>query len=204
MGNLKIEKNVGGIEGLCVITPEIHRDRRGYFMETYSRRDLAKAGIKVNFVQDNQSQSAIHVLRGLHFQKEYPQAKLVRVQNGSVFDVAVDLRPGSPTFGKWYGLELSDINLKQFLIPRGFAHGFFVTSITATFCYKCDDFYYPNDEGGIAWNDPSLNIQWPGIQGVYDGTASCEGYTIKDYPITMSEKDQKWPTFKQLFAREIK
>ena len=132
MGQIKLEKNVGGIEGLCVITPTVHGDNRGYFMETYSLRDMQEAGIAIDFVQDNQSMSVKGVLRGLHFQKNFPQTKLVRVIQGSVFDVAVDLRPGSATYGKWYGVELTAENKKQFLIPRGFAHGFLVLSDTVS------------------------------------------------------------------------
>ena len=194
MGQIIVEKNVAGIEGLCVITPAVHSDNRGYFMETYSQRDMEENGICVNFVQDNQSMSGKGVLRGLHFQKNYPQTKLVRVIRGSVFDVAVDLRKDSKTFGKWYGIELTEDNRKQFLIPRGFAHGFLVLSDTAEFCYKCDDFYHANDEGGLAWNDPAIGIIWPQLTGIYAGTASAEGYTMSDgTPLTLSEKDQKWP-----------
>lgn len=179
MGQIKVEKNVGGIEGLCVITPAVHGDSRGYFMETYSQRDMEENGININFVQDNQSMSVKGVLRGLHFQKNFPQTKLVRVIKGSVFDVAVDLRSGSETYGKWYGIELTEENKKQFLIPRGFAHGFLVLSDTAEFCYKCDDFYHANDEGGLAWNDPEIGIEWPKVEGAYQGTASAEGYTTR-------------------------
>ena len=194
MGQITVEKNVAGIEGLCVITPAVHGDNRGYFMETYSQRDMEEAGIHIVFVQDNQSMSTKGVLRGLHFQKQFPQTKLVRVIKGSVFDVAVDLRPGSATYGKWYGIELTEENKKQFLIPRGFAHGFFVLSDTAEFCYKCDDFYHPNDEGGLAWNDPAIGVQWPQVQGTYPGSASAQGYTLSDgTPLNLSEKDQKWP-----------
>ena len=193
MGQITVEKNLGGIEGLCVITPTVHGDNRGYFMETYSLRDMQEAGIDIHFVQDNQSMSVKGVLRGLHFQKNFPQTKLVRVIQGSVFDVAVDLRPGSKTYGKWYGVELTAENKKQFLIPRGFAHGFLVLSNTAEFCYKCDDFYHGNDEGGLAWNDPAIGITWPGVIGEYKGTASAEGYTLADgTPLNLSEKDQKW------------
>lgn len=193
MAQIKVEKNAGGIEGLCVITPAIHGDNRGYFMETYSQRDMEENGIFVNFVQDNQSMSVKGVLRGLHFQKNYPQTKLVRAIKGSVFDVAVDLRPGSATYGKWYGVLLTEENKKQFLIPRGFAHGFLVMSETAEFCYKCDDFYHPNDEGGLAWNDPTIGVQWPDVVGVYAGTASAEGYCLTDgTPLCLSEKDQMW------------
>lgn len=193
MGQITVEKNAGGIEGLCVITPALHGDNRGYFMETYSRRDMEENGIFVNFVQDNQSMSVKGVLRGLHFQKNFPQTKLVRAIKGSVFDVAVDLRPGSKTYGKWYGVLLTGENKKQFLVPRGFAHGFLVLSEVAEFCYKCDDFYHPNDEGGLAWNDPAIGIDWPEVAGSYAGTASAEGYTLKDgTPLRLSDKDQKW------------
>lgn len=197
MGQIKIDKNVGGIEGLCVITPTVHGDHRGYFMETYSQRDMAEVGIDVPFVQDNQSMSTKGVLRGLHFQKNFPQTKLVRAIRGSVFDVAVDLRPDSATYGKWYGVLLTEENKIQFLIPRGFAHGFLVLSDIAEFCYKCDDFYHPNDEGGLAWNDPAIGIQWPQVTGSYSGNASAEGYTLADgTPLNLSEKDQKWPGLK--------
>lgn len=200
MGQITVEKNVAGIEGLCVITPAIHGDNRGYFMETYSQRDMEENGIHINFVQDNQSMSVKGVLRGLHFQKNYPQTKLVRVIKGSVFDVAVDLRKGSKTFGKWYGLELTEENKKQFLIPRGFAHGFLVLSETAEFCYKCDDFYHPNDEGGLAWNDPEIGIVWPEVTGEHQGSASADGYTLSDgTPLNLSEKDQKWLGVKDTF-----
>ena len=193
MGQIKIEKNVGGIEGLCVIEPAVHGDSRGYFMETYSQRDMAEQGIDIVFVQDNQSMSTKGVLRGLHFQKNYPQSKLVRVIKGRVFDVAVDLRDGSETYGKWYGVELTEENKKQFLIPRNFAHGFLVLSDVAEFCYKCDDFYHPNDEGGLAWNDPEIGIEWPEVSGEYSGTASTAGYCLLDgTELKLSEKDQKW------------
>lgn len=189
---INVEKNVGGIEGLCIITPAVHGDARGYFMETYSARDMKEAGLDITFVQDNQSMSTKGVLRGLHFQKNFPQTKLVRVIRGTVFDVAVDLRKGSATYGKWFGVELSEENKKQFLIPKGFAHGFLVRSDFAEFCYKCDDFYHPNDEGGIAWNDPAIRIDW-GVKGSYRGTASAEGYTLSDgTALILSEKDEKW------------
>lgn len=195
MGQIKVEKDVGGISGLCVITPAVHGDDRGYFLETYSRRDMEENGIFVEFKQDNQSMSRKGVLRGLHFQINHPQTKLVRVIRGSVFDVAVDLRPGSATYGKWFGVELTAENHKQFLIPRGFAHGFLVLSDEAEFCYKCDDFYHPNDEGGLAWNDPGIGIQWPQVQGTYPGNADGSGYCLSDgTPLTLSEKDQRWNT----------
>lgn len=161
-------------------------------METYSQRDMEENGISIVFVQDNQSMSSKGVLRGLHFQKNYPQTKLVRVIKGSVFDVAVDLRSGSETYGKWYGIELTEENKKHFLIPRGFAHGFLVLSDTAEFCYKCDDFYHPNDEGGMAWNDPEIGIEWPKLSGEYNGTASAEGYSVDGVALNLSDKDQKW------------
>ena len=194
MGQIKVEYNVNGIEGLCVIEPVVHGDQRGYFMETYNADDMKKAGLDILFVQDNQSMSTRGVLRGLHFQKQYPQTKLVRVIRGSVFDVAVDLRAGSPTYGKYHGELLTEMNRKQFLIPRGFAHGFLVLSDMAEFCYKCDDFYHPNDEGGLAWNDPAIGIRWPQVLGEYPGTADASGYTLDDgTPLNLSEKDQKWP-----------
>ena len=199
MGQITVEKNIDGIEGLCVVTPTVHGDSRGYFMETYNQRDMAEAGFDVEFVQDNQSMSTKGVLRGLHFQKNYPQAKLVRVIKGSVFDVAVDLRSGSKTYGKWHGEVLSADNNKQFFIPRGFAHGFLVLSDVAEFCYKCDDFYHPNDEGGMAWNDPEIGIVWPGLEGEYKGTASGEGYTVYGTPLNLSDKDQKWFGIKDTF-----
>ena len=193
MGQIKVTKNVGGIEGLCVIEPAVHGDGRGYFMETYNKRDMEEAGIFVDFVQDNQSMSVKGVLRGLHFQKHFPQCKLVRAVKGSVFDVAVDLREGSATYGKWYGLALTEENKKQFLIPEGFAHGFLVLSEVAEFCYKVNDFWHPNDEGGLAWNDPAIGIEWPHLTGEYRGSASGEGYALDDgTPINLSEKDQKW------------
>jgi dTDP-4-dehydrorhamnose 3,5-epimerase len=192
MGQISVEKNVGGIEGLKVVTPTVHGDDRGYFMETYQKKDFVEAGIDVEFVQDNQSSSKKGVLRGLHFQINYPQSKLVRVVNGEVFDVAVDLRPDSKTFGKWYGVLLSAENKKQFFIPKNFAHGFLVLSDEAEFCYKVDDFWHPNDEAGIAWNDPEIGIEWPKLSGSYQGTPAADGYSVDGTPITLSDKDQKW------------
>ena len=190
MSQIKVTKCP--IEGLCIIEPAVHGDSRGYFMETYNQRDMAENGLDMVFVQDNQSMSTKGVLRGLHTQKEHPQGKLVRVIQGRVFDVAVDLRPGSETYGKWYGLELSAENKKQFYIPQGFAHGFLVLSDTAEFCYKVTDFYHPNDELGIAWNDPTIGIEWPEVVGQYRGSASAEGYTLTDgTPLKLSDKDQK-------------
>ena len=160
---------------------------------------MAEAGIDVVFVQDNQSMSSKGVLRGLHFQKQYPQTKLVRVIKGEVFDVAVDLRSDSPTYCKYHGELLTEENKKQFLIPRGFAHGFLVLSDTAEFCYKCDDFYHPNDEGGMAWNDPEIGIQWPKLEGRYNGSASAEGYSVDGVALKLSDKDQKWLGIKDTF-----
>ena len=153
-------------------------------METYSDQAFKEAGLDYTFVQDNQSSSRKGVLRGLHYQKTYPQAKLVRVLKGEVFDVAVDLRKDSPTFGQWYGVELTEENKKQFYIPEGFAHGFLVLSEEAEFCYKCTDYYAPGDEGGLAWDDPTVAITWPQVEGetMTDGT-----------PLNLSEKDRKWP-----------
>lgn len=193
MGQITVEKNIDGIEGLCTITPAVHGDDRGYFMETYNLADMHEAGLDYTFVQDNQSKSRKGVLRGLHFQINYPQTKLVRVIKGSVFDVAVDLRPGSATYGKWHGEILTEENKKQYLIPRGFAHGFLVLSDDAEFCYKCDDLYHPNDEGGLAWNDPDIGVKWPCLEGEYNGTPSAEGYTVDGTPLILSEKDQHWP-----------
>lgn len=200
MGQIKVEKNAGGIQGLCVIEPAVHGDARGYFMETYNQRDMEEEGLTMNFVQDNQSSSSKGVLRGLHFQKEFPQGKLVRVIKGSVFDVAVDLRSGSDTFGKWFGIELTEENRKQFYIPEGFAHGFLVLSENAEFCYKCTDFYRPGDEGGLAWNDPEIGIRWPKVEGGYQGSASAEGYQLEDgTKLNLSEKDQLWAGINDTF-----
>lgn len=175
MGKIKVE--TCDIEGLKVITPKVFGDARGYFMETYNQNDFKEAGIDHTFVQDNQSSSVKGVLRGLHFQKEFPQDKLVRVISGEVFDVAVDIRQGSPTFGKWFGVTLSAENKKQFFVPKNFAHGFLVLSDYAEFSYKCTDFYHPEDEGGLLYNDPEIGIEWP---------------DLGDVQITMSDKDQKW------------
>ena len=169
MGQIKVEKLP--ISGLYLVEPAVHGDSRGYFMETYNLRDMREAGLDMNFVQDNQSMSVKGVLRGLHFQKQFPQGKLVRVIKGRVLDVAVDMRKGSETFGKWYAVELSDV---------------------AEFCYKVTDFYHPGDEGGIAWNDPEIGVDW-GVVGKYGGSACPDGYTLPDgTPLTLSDKDKKW------------
>ena len=198
MGKITVE--TCPIEGLKVITPAVFGDERGYFMETYNYNDFKEAGIDLTFVQDNQSSSRKGVLRGLHFQINHPQDKIVRVVSGEVFDVAVDLREGSPTYGQWYGVRLSAENKKQFFIQKNFAHGFLVLSEEAEFCYKVTDFYHPGDEGGLAWNDPKIGIEWPEVTGTYNGTASAEGYCLKDgTPLNLSEKDQKWEGFKDTF-----
>lgn len=198
MGQIKV--TACPIEGLYIIEPTVHGDDRGYFMETYSQRDMQEAGLDMLFVQDNQSMSCKGVLRGLHFQKQFPQGKLVRVIRGRVFDVAVDLRADSATYGQWYGVELSEENKKQFYISPGFAHGFLVLSDTAEFCYKCTDFYHPGDEGGLAWNDPAIGIQWPEVTGNYPGSADASGYTLADgTALNLSEKDQKWSVLSDTF-----
>ncbi|MCI8360125.1 MAG: dTDP-4-dehydrorhamnose 3,5-epimerase [Clostridiales bacterium] len=173
------------LEGVYVIEPTVFGDTRGYFMETYHYNAFKSAGLDMTFVQDNQSKSRRGVLRGLHFQKQYPQGKLVRVVKGEVFDVAVDLRPGSKTFGKWAGVVLSAENKKQFYMPRGFAHGFLVLSEEAEFVYKCDEFYHPEDEGGLRWNDPEIGVEWP-IQ--------------PDMEILLSEKDKANPFLRDMAA----
>lgn len=175
MGKLTVEET--GIEGVKIITPQIFPDARGYFMETYQKKDFEAVGINVDFVQDNQSASRKGVLRGLHFQKQFPQDKLVRVIKGAVFDVCVDLREGSKTFGKWVGVELTEENKKQFFVPKGFAHGFLVLSDYAEFVYKCSDFYHPGDEGGLMYNDPEIGVEWPFEEGV---------------ELIFSERDTKW------------
>ena len=198
MGQIKVTK--APIEGLYIIEPAVHGDNRGYFMETYNKRDMEEAGLTMNFVQDNQSMSVKGVLRGLHFQKQFPQGKLVRVIRGKVFDVAVDLRKNSNTYGRWFGVELSAENKKQFYVPEGFAHGYLTLSDVAEFCYKVTDFYHPGDEGGLALNDPSIGIDW-GIKGTYNGTASAEGYTLPDgTPLNILDRDQNWRNLNETFS----
>ena len=175
MGEIKVE--TCEIEGLKIITPIVHGDERGYFYESYHYEEYKKAGIPEIFVQDNQSSGRRGVLRGLHFQKQFPQDKLVRVIRGEVFDVAVDLRKDSATFGKWYGVVLSEENKKQFFVPKNFAHGYLVLSEYAEFCYKCTDFYHPGDDGGILYNDPAIGIEWP---------------IPEDMELIMIERDKKW------------
>jgi len=199
MGQIKV--TACPIDGLYIIEPTVHGDERGYFVETYNKKDMEEAGLTMEFVQDNQSLSTKGVLRGLHFQKEFPQGKLVRVIKGTVFDVAADLRKDSKTYGKWFGVELSEENKKQFYISEGFAHGFLVLSDVAEFCYKCTDFYHPGDEGGLAWNDPAIGIKWPELCGEYKGSASGEGYSLSDgTKLNLSEKDQKWDTLENTFT----
>ena len=178
MGHISVEYDAGGIKGLHIITPEKHGDERGFFMETYNEADMRQAGIDYTFVQDNQSKSAKGVLRGMHYQISHPQAKLVRAIRGSIFDAVIDLREDSATYGRWYAAVLSEDNCRQLLVPEGFAHGFLVLSDVAEVCYKCNDFYHPDDEGGIIWNDPDVGIKWPKLD---DGT-----------PLTISEKDKSW------------
>lgn len=182
MGKIKVTRCE--IEGLCVVEPTVFGDDRGYFVETYNYNDFKAEGLDMTFVQDNQSMSVKGVLRGLHYQKQFPQGKLVRVVSGKVFDVAVDLRTGSRTYGKWFGVELSGENKKMFYIPEGFAHGFVVLSDEAVFAYKCTDFYHPGDEGGIIWNDPEIGVEWP---------------IPEDMKLIMSEKDMKWGGLKDAF-----
>lgn len=177
MGKFQFEKTA--IDGVLVIEPTLFGDSRGYFMETYNQDEFKAGGIDAVFVQDNQSKSRRGVLRGLHFQRTFPQAKLVRVVSGEVFDVAVDLRKGSTTYGKWVGVTLSAENKKQFFVPQGFAHGFLVLSEEAEFCYKCDDFYHPEDECGLLWDDSAIGIEWP---------------QIVNGEIILSEKDGKYPS----------
>ena len=176
------------IEGLYILEPKVFYDDRGYFMETYNQNDFDELGLNMKFVQDNESKSKRGVLRGLHFQKKHPQGKLVRVIKGSVYDVAVDIRKNSKTFGKWVGVELSEENKKQFYIPEGFAHGFLVLSKEAQFVYKCSDFYYPEDEGGIIYNDSTINISWP---------------IPEDMEVVISEKDKKWGGLKEYVKLQL-
>jgi len=178
---MEIIYNLNNIEGLHLLKPKIFYDDRGYFFEDYNSYIFQELGININFVQDNQSYSKKGVLRGLHYQKQYPQSKLVKVIKGSVYDVAIDLRKNSETYGKYYGIILSEENHYHFLIPKGFAHGFLVLSDYAIFQYKCDDFYHPNDESGIIYNDPTINIKWPFINS-----------------IILSEKDKNWKTLKEI------
>lgn len=180
---MKFEANVGGIEGLCIFEPSVYRDERGYFMESYNKEMFDYLTNKdITFVQDNESFSTKGVLRGMHYQAQHPQGKLVRVIEGEVFDVAVDIRRGSPTFGKWYGVCLSGVNKKQFYIPEGFAHGFLVLSDTARFVYKCTSLYYPDDQYGLLWNDPDIGILWPHL----------------DCNMNINNRDAAWPKLNEI------
>lgn len=185
MGNFNFIKTK--IDGVYIIEPKVFGDNRGYFMESYNKEHFDEAGLNMIFVQDNESKSSKGVLRGLHFQREHSQGKLVRVTKGEVFDVAVDLRTGSETYGKWEAVILSEENKKQFYIPKGFAHGFLVLSDEAVFNYKCTDFYAPEYDGGVMWNDPDINIEWP-LEGIEN--------------ILLSEKDKDHPSLKQLDLSE--
>lgn len=185
MGKFKFEKT--DIAGLYVIEPTVYGDARGYFMETYRYSDFREAGLGMVFIQDNQSKSKRGVLRGLHYQTKKPQGKLVRVIKGSVYDVAVDLRRGSATFGKHFGLLLTAENKKQFYIPEGFAHGFLVVSDEAEFVYKCTNYYDPSGEGGLMWNDPDIAVGWP---------------ISDDMEILLSEKDRAQQSFKTYCEKE--
>ncbi|WP_292593056.1 dTDP-4-dehydrorhamnose 3,5-epimerase [Mesotoga sp. UBA5825] len=177
------------IPDLFIIEPTVFGDNRGFFMETHNKKEFVRIGIDVDFIQDNHSKSKKGTLRGLHFQNRFPQAKLVRVIRGEVYDVAVDIRENSPSFGKWFGVILSEENKKQSFIPKGFAHGFLALTDIVEFTYKCSDYYHPEDEAGIIWSDPEISIEWP-----------LEEYGISE-PL-LSEKDKKWPTLKELkFSR---
>ncbi len=182
MGKIKVTRCE--IPGLCVVEPQVNYDERGYFVETYNYNDFKEQGLDMVFVQDNQSMSVKGVLRGLHYQKQYPQGKLVRCVRGTVYDVAVDLRTSSATYGKWHGVELSAENKKEFYIPEGFAHGFLVLSDEAEFAYKCTDFYHPGDEGGLIWNDPEIGVDWPIPEGM---------------KLIISEKDTRWGGLSETF-----
>lgn len=194
MGNFNFIKT--GIEGVVIVETMAFGDNRGYFMETYQEEKFAAGGITAKFIQDNQSKSTRGVLRGLHFQKNFPQAKLVRVISGEVYDVAVDLRKDSPTFGKYVGALLSAANRRQFFIPKGFAHGFLVLSEEAEFVYKCDDFYHPEDEGGLMWNDPAVSIEWPEVVRNESGSYQM----IDGTPLNLSAKDLAQPSLEEAFT----
>ena len=180
MGRIQVSEDCNGIKGLKVIQPQVYEDERGFFMESYNYKDFAAAGIDCTFVQDNQSSSRRGVLRGLHYQIEHPQAKLVRVIRGEDYDVAVDLRKDTATFGKWFGERLSEENKKQLFVPEGFAHGYLVLSDYAEFCYKVTDFYHPGDEGGILFNDPAIGVEWPTPEG------------MKPDELLLLERDRNW------------
>lgn len=184
MGKINVIQT--SIKDLVIIEPQVFGDSRGYFMESYSEADFVAAGLTMKFVQDNESRSKKGVLRGLHFQTKHTQGKLVRVVEGEVYDVAVDLREGSPTFGKWEGVLLTAENKRQFYVPEGFAHGFLVLSDVATFQYKCTDYYAPEYDGGIRWNDPDIGIEWP-LDGIEE--------------VLLSEKDRKQPMLSEFISK---
>lgn len=188
MSYMSIDKNVSGINGLCLVTPKVYSDERGQFMEAFNCNELARWNIDFKVVQENQSGSVKGTLRGLHFQIRRPQGKLVRVLSGEIYDVAVDLRKNSTTFGRYYGVRLSSDNKRQLLIPKGFAHGFLTLSDWAEVCYLCDELYQADDEGGIIWNDPTLAIEWPNVSvcSFDDGTK-----------LVLSCKDKSWGTMRE-------
>ncbi len=193
MGQIKVTPTP--LSGVYLIEPTCHGDARGYFIETYNQRDMLEAGLDMTFVQDNESMSRKGVLRGLHFQIAHPQGKLVRALVGTVFDAVVDIRPGSATYGHWYGAVLSAENHYQLYVSPGFAHGYLTLSDTAVFAYKVTDFYHPGDEGGIAWNDPAIGITWPDVTGAYPGSAASDGYRMADGSgLLINARDQQWPT----------
>lgn len=189
MGKVKVTRCP--IEGLYILEPKVFGDSRGYFCETYNERELQEAGITMRFVQDNESMSSRGVLRGLHYQMTHPQGKLVRVLQGRVYDVAVDIRPGSPTYGQHFGVELSAENRLQFCIAPGFAHGYLALSERAVFAYKVTDYYHPEDEAGIAWDDPEIGIVWPEID-------AAAGMMTDGTPLSIIERDRCWPRLKDL------
>lgn len=193
MGKIFVEETP--IKGVYVIEPQVFGDERGYFFESYNEQQMLSLGLTMRFVQDNQSMSGRGVLRGLHFQKQHAQGKLVRVLAGSVFDVAVDIRPESETFGKWFGIILSDENRKQLYIEPGLAHGYLALSDKTVFVYKTTDYYHPEDEGGLLWNDPEIAIDWPGVKQAADGSMPM----LEDStPLLIKERDLRWPTLAQL------
>lgn len=185
------------LEGVFVVEPRVFGDERGYFFESYNERDMIAAGLDLRFVQDNQSMSRRGVMRGMHFQTKHPQGKLVQVLQGRVYDVVVDIRKGSPTYGQYFGLELSSDDHRQLYVAPGLAHGYLTLSDYAVFAYKTSDFYHPEDEGGILWNDPEIGIQWPEI--AEDGTTMLDGT-----PLNIIERDRQWPTLRKLHADSLR
>lgn len=192
MGRIIVEATP--LKGVYVIEPHVFGDERGYFFESYNERDFQTFGLEMRFVQDNQSMSTRGVLRGMHFQKQHAQGKLVRTLAGSVYDVVVDIRPGSETYGKWFGVELSEDNHRQLYIEPGFAHGYLALTDKAVFAYKTTDYYHPEDEGGLLWNDPEIGIHWPCVEAGPDGSLRLQDGT----ELTINERDRHWPTLAQL------